>query len=449
MKPESNILDGTRVIGRRTRDLERFGLDCSGQIGRSFDNNYNVNFDFLRPHIALICGKKGYGKSYTMGVVVEEFLKLDSKIRNNLSLVLMDTMGIFWSLKYGNYDEYEKELLLKNWNLETMGFEDVKIYIPRKFQAKFDEIKIPYDDVLLLNPGELEDVDWCYVFDIDYNTPLGMGLSTVIEKLKEDAGNDFLISHIINELKTGKNEIAQQTQLALIRRFNVANDWGIFTKRDDIPTRIEDIVEKGKVTVINLSEFREDLRGGKGVRELVVGIIARHIFEKRLESRKIEQVHNTIRELNLDVKSSIDNNFLPFPMVWMMVDEAHRFVPNRRNTASSLPIIMWARRGRQPGLSLILATQRPGSLHDDIISQCDILITHRITSESDINALNKIRPVYTTKSMLDILQELPIEKPGNAIIIDDVCEEIIPLEIRPRQSWHAGDDANALLNIKR
>ena len=38
---------------------------------------------------------------------------------------------------------------------------------------------MPYDDVILINPGELEDMDWCYVFEIDFNSPLGMGLSSV------------------------------------------------------------------------------------------------------------------------------------------------------------------------------------------------------------------------------------------------------------------------------
>jgi len=438
------VFDGTQVVGRRSRDIESYKLQCSGKIGRSIEGHININFDFLRPHVTLICGKKGYGKSYTMGVVIEEFLKLDNSIRKNLSMVLMDTMGIFWSLKYKNYNDYEKQLLLNKWNLETMGFEDVQIFIPKKFKDKFDESGIPYDDIILINPGDLEDMDWCYVFNIDYNSPLGMGISSIIESLKEKAGNDFLISHIIKEIKDGKVELAVQTKQALLRRFRVAFDWGIFTGKNDNPTKITDIVQRGKVSVINLSEFREDLQGGKGVRELVVGIIARQIFDKRIEARKIEQIQNTIKELGLKKSSSINIDYTPFPMTWMVIDEAHRFVPTRKNTASSLPIIMWARRGRQPGLSLILATQRPGSLHDDVISQCDLVFTHRITSENDIAALNKIRPVYSSKSMLEILSELPIEMPGNAIIIDDVCEDILSINIRPRQSWHAGEDASAL-----
>ena len=45
------------------------------------------------------------------------------------------------------------------------------------------------------------------------------------------------------------------------------------------------------------------------------------------------------------------------------------------------------REGRQPGISLVLATQQPGQIHKDVMTQSDIVISHRVTSATDLEAL--------------------------------------------------------------
>lgn len=437
-------INGSVVLGRKHRDRIEFAEKYSGVLGRDLNHKLDICIDFLRPHIVLVCGKKGYGKSYTLGVLTEEFLSIDDEVRNNLSVIIVDPMGIFWSMKMSNVNSVESRELYEDWGLEQQGFsKEVRVMIPAKFEKNYKEHGWMYDEGFLLNPGELEDTDWCYAFEIDANSPMGLSLSLAISNLKEKLGNNYLIRHVINEINgMSQSEASTQTKLALVRRFASLQKWGIFTDERDVPTRIFDIVKPGKVTVLNLSDIREDLQGGWGLRGLVLGLLARKIFEFRVEARRKELF--SVLDSQDEEKSKRGE---VFPMVWMLIDEAHRFAPNYRNTAASLPLRNWARLGRQPGLSLVLSTQRPGSLDMDILSQCDLILCHRLTAQVDIDALNRIRPTYSASNILEHVDALPRDRAGFALAIDDITETVIPFQVRPRKSWHSGEDAIAKSNV--
>lgn len=76
------------IVGRRPDDLEKYGKEGTGYIGKHIvgkeDEAHLTNkilLDFLRPHVILICGKRGSGKSYTGGVIAEEIASLPEKFR--------------------------------------------------------------------------------------------------------------------------------------------------------------------------------------------------------------------------------------------------------------------------------------------------------------------------------------------------------------------------------
>jgi DNA segregation ATPase FtsK/SpoIIIE-like protein len=99
--------------------------------------------------------------------------------------------------------------------------------------------------------------------------------------------------------------------------------------------------------------------------------------------------------------------------------------------------------GRQPGITLVLATQRPEKLHPDSLAQTDMLISHRLTAKPDIDALKRIMQTYMLFPIEKYMNELPKLK-GVAIILDDNSERIYPIRMRPRQSWHAGASPAAI-----
>lgn len=452
------VVNNKLIIGRKSKNLGMFHDRIIGHVGdvwdprestgNSFDEKLKVYLDFLSPHVIVICGKKGYGKSYSLGVVMEEFLKMDEEERKRLSMIVIDTMGIFWSLRHSNIDKKDVSNLEAK-NLSPRAFTDVDIIIPKKFAAQYDQNGLEYTNTLVMNAGDLEDIEWCYAFGVDYNSPMGMAISNIVNNLKDDYGNVFSIDAMIQYAAGDESEryfnhsqhsdqtqslTPRQTKEAVLRRLRFAKDWGLFYEKNDSGfTRIVDLIRPGKVSVINISDYRSDMATGWGIRTLVTGIIAKKIFEMRCKTRRLEQAYE-IKETELP---STD-----VPLVWMLVDEAHRFAPGIGSTAASAPLVEWARQGRHPGLSLVLATQRPGSLNSDILSQCDMVISHRLTSKPDIDALSRIQPSYSS-DLRESLESLPSDRSGYALVIDDTSEQYFYMKTRERLSWHAGDDAKA------
>ncbi|MEK6816407.1 MAG: zonular occludens toxin domain-containing protein, partial [Nanoarchaeota archaeon] len=131
------------------------------------------------------------------------------------------------------------------------------------------------------------------------------------------------------------------------------------------------------------------------------------------------------------------------PIVWIVIDEAHEFLPKDYKTAASDALVTIMREGRQPGVCLMLATQQPGKIHSDVMSQSDIVISHRLTAKPDVDALATMSQSYLTKSLPRMIDELP-RVPGAALILDDNSERFFPLRVRPRFTWHGGEAPSAV-----
>jgi len=99
--------------------------------------------------------------------------------------------------------------------------------------------------------------------------------------------------------------------------------------------------------------------------------------------------------------------------------------------------------GREPGISLLLITQMPNKLHQEALAQADIVISHRLTAQSDIEALQSVMQTYMMKDMKEYINTLP-RQVGSAIVLDDNQERIYPIQVKPRMSWHAGGSPTAM-----
>jgi hypothetical protein len=122
-------------------------------------------------------------------------------------------------------------------------------------------------------------------------------------------------------------------------------------------------------------------------------------------------------------------------------------LPNKGKTAASDALITILREGRQPGISLILATQQPGKIHTDVMTQADVVLSHRLTAKIDTEALGTIMQSYMREGLDKQLNNLPRVK-GAGIIFDDTNERLYPMKIRPRFTWHGGEAPNAMKEKK-
>ncbi len=421
------------VVGRYEKDFSILGNRATGFIGRHYVGSKKdahlankILMDLARPHLINIFGKRGTGKSYTLGVVAEELLDLEEKFRKNIAVVIFDTMGVYWSMKIPN--ENDKNLLIR-WGLEPRGY-DINIAIPIGLEKKYIENDVDYDFTYSIRPAELEFGDWVYALDLDMNSLESMILDKAIGEIKEEHGEDYTLEMLIQKV----NEIEQSKESRLLaHRLSATKEWGIF---DEKGTTLKKIIQPGKGTIIDLSQFGLET-GGWSVRSLAVGLLVRKILMARIESRRIEEKEKILGE---SLRDKYENYI---PITWILIDEAHQFLPSEGMTAASIPILQTIKIGRQPGVSLVLATQMPFKLHQEAISQGDLVISHRLTAKKDIMALEEVMQTYQRYSLQDYFDAMPREK-GSAIILDDNSERIYEVKIRPRKSWHAGESAIAV-----
>jgi hypothetical protein len=123
-------------------------------------------------------------------------------------------------------------------------------------------------------------------------------------------------------------------------------------------------------------------------------------------------------------------------------------LPREGKTSATDALITIRREGRQPGISLILATQQPGKIHTDVMTQSDTIISHRITAKLDTDALGLLMQSYMREGLDRYLDELPRVN-GAAIILDDNNEKMYPIRIRPRFTWHGGGSPMAIKEEKK
>jgi DNA segregation ATPase FtsK/SpoIIIE-like protein len=131
------------------------------------------------------------------------------------------------------------------------------------------------------------------------------------------------------------------------------------------------------------------------------------------------------------------------PLIWVLIDEAHELLPKEGKTPATDALVQLLREGRQPGISLVLATQQPGEIHKDVLTQSDIVISHRLTSKIDVEALNNMMQTYLLADIQKYMNELPDLK-GSAIVLDDNSERIYPIRVHPKKSWHGGETPSIL-----
>ncbi|AAR39353.1 NEQ512 [Nanoarchaeum equitans Kin4-M] len=86
------------------------------KVGVNFIYGEPIYYDYSKVRYTLVVGKRGTGKSFTLGVLLEGFAEANNK---ELSVIVFDTLNIFHTLQYPNYRGID---LLSEWNLEPKKF---------------------------------------------------------------------------------------------------------------------------------------------------------------------------------------------------------------------------------------------------------------------------------------------------------------------------------------
>lgn len=386
-------------------------------IGRNADRDDIVRIAAGRSQRILVCGKTGTGKSYTLGVCIEELARLAADI-----VLVVDPQGIFWTMAEANTTPIEVDGL---WSYDRSPRPFIlNLLIPGDPAERFGDREIVgameqrgiHVESLRLNPSDLTPEMWCDLFNLDINELQGILLFKAVRQCGRRLGRDFFLDDLSAEVDRLNG--LDQTKEAVQRKLDMARDWQIFAENHY--REIWEILKTDQINVLDLSVISQ---GRYGLRNLVVAVLATFIFRRRTIARRREALG-----LPSDTKK-----------LWLVIDEAHNFCPSGRSTLSKEILIRWAKEGRQPGLSLVVASQQPAAIDREILTQCGIRIVHRLTSKDDFQAINALSQDYLGDGLGAQIKRL--SGPGEALIIDDQNETVLHTHIRPRQSQHGGGSA--------
>lgn len=438
------VEDGMVIVGRSESAQKRLGMRRLLYIGSICESNHfgaRVLLDAEFPHIIFICGKRGSGKSYTLGVIAEEL----AEKRVGAGIVVVDPIGVFWSIRYPNRSKAEVKMLSR-FGLVPKGLDNVRVLAPVGY---YESLKETVDSPFSIKVADMTAEDWCAVFDVNRFKVQGLLIGSAIQKVREgyrslsgrrsrlvEGKQEYSIDDIVaciesdSEINSKARGYARTTRRSVIARFEAAREWGLFSLEG---TPIEEISIPDTITVVDVSHPKL----GENARALIVGILARKILEARMAATRSEDTH------------VVGRGYAPsksIPVTWLIIDEAHLLLPHRGETPASAALVEYAKLGRKPGCALVLATQRPAATNDDVLSQVDVMIGHNLALEDDIVALRRRVPARLPDSMSesDFIRSLPV---GVAILADQQTQNrSFIFQVRPRMSHHAGRQATPMIS---
>jgi len=420
------------IIGRSRQEqlrLKEKGLINLGkqyvQMGQVSSLANRVYLDIATTHVVLVTGKRGSGKSFTISVMAEEISRLEEQIKQRIAVVMFDTLGVFWTMKYPNYRQQD---LLDKWKMKPEATK-VDIFVPTGHYQNFIDRGMLVDKKFSIRVSDLKGPDWCSIFNLDLLSSQGILIQNTIRKVSSKL-RLYSLKDIIDEINESKAE--EKVKQSVLNLFLAASTWGLFRKKG---TKLKSLIAPGRISILDLSPYTY-IAGGFSIKALVIALISRKLLTKRIEVRRFEELRDIKAAYLTEKKEEI-------PLVWLFIDELQDFLPKDKVTIATDPLIQILREGRQPGISLVGATQQPGELQKDMLTQSDVVIAHRLTAEPDIKALGTIMQTYLLTNIETSMRNLPKYK-GAALILDDNSERIYTVKVKPKRSWHGGEAPSAV-----
>ena len=126
--------------------------------------------------------------------------------------------------------------------------------------------------------------------------------------------------------------------------------------------------------------------------------------------------------------------------ILIVIDEAHNVCPQNADdplTAMATEhAVRIAGEGRKFGLVLLVSTQRPQKVHENVVSQCDNLVLMRMNSRSDLAVLSEIFS-FVPSPLLALASEF---RQGEALLAGKLVPSPTLGRIGPRWSVEGGSD---------
>jgi DNA helicase HerA-like ATPase len=344
----------------------------------------------VQKHVSVLA-KTGAGKSYAVGVIIEELMK------KKVPLVIIDPHGEYSSMRGPNDDKRDIELMSR-FDVKPIGFSNQIVeYSPDiNVNKNARQLKFSWTN---LEPNE--------IIDLIGTGGGGAQAGVIFQTIKElkTMTHKYTLRNIIDYLKEDKSGGKWNT----INALEMLTSIGLFGEPS---TRIEDLVRSGQTTIINF----------RGVPPSIQEIAVKKLANEFFELRKREKI----------------------PPLMLMMEEVHNFAPQQGTALCSRILRTIASEGRKFGLGMCVVSQRPAKVDKNIISQCNTQIILKVTNPNDLKAIvNSVEGL--TAGLEDEIQRLPI---GVGVVCGGSIATPVFVEFRIRHSRHGGKSIDVLSSEK-
>jgi uncharacterized protein len=424
-----------------------------------------IYFGGSQEFVVMIVGKRGSGKSHTLGTILESLATREqntsiSNLRTRRAALLLDPMGNFWTTAHlvsreGPEKVRKQWASLDGWNCKPEEV-DVAIWLPAGFKTGNDpdgvqEFRIRISD---LDAADVADLIGINLMKDAQGAALAEAFIAVTQEGWSDGGPfkpakpDYTFSDLIDYLdylrQQNGSDHSPATLRALIRSLRALERQPVFS---GIGTPMTELLKAGRLSVLMLP-----LRVGDDLRRVVTRLLIRRILREREQASQIRQrldVENLDEKTRVHLEGELAQRM---PRSILALDEAQELIGEEGGEARQA-LENFCLLGRNYGLSLILATQRPlaSAISSKIRSQVDLQIIHRLLTQDDINVsqanLLALYPREVTDGNhdLDFAQLVRSLDRGQAIVsasharAKDAIDRIIVARIRPRITVHGGE----------
>ena len=371
---------------------------------------------FFQRH-ACIVGSTGSGKSYTVANILENTEKLPYA-----NIIVYDLHGEYTQLSYAEQIKISDEKGGLHIPLWFFNYEEIHSLFIESSEGTSTNQRAAVVDYILKSKKEYIEKNMKELSSdvVTADTPIPFSahrLKEYLEKedIREDETGDFYKSgDNKGQPKTKKGQYNGKLTNLIMRLQTKMDDkkYGFVFNEDETQNesylneftrKIMGVDSSKKVKVIDLSEVPTDMLA------IVIGIVTRLVYD-------------------VQFWMSPENNQTRHPLAFVC-DEAHIYMSNdmssmRLAEKKSLEIFeKISKEGRKYGIALLIVSQRPAELNTTIISQCNNIISLKITNDRDKRAVASM----LTDSLVGLVDSLPNLDVGECVVVGDAIK--LPVKI--------------------
>ena len=366
---------------------------------------------FFQRHASLL-GSTGSGKSWSVAAILEQAANLPSS-----NLIVFDLHGEYSELSYTRHlripgpeelgQSNDSLLFLPYWLLNAEELQ--AMFIDRSEFTAHNQVTMFQDIVVSEKQKRLEGLNKQDVLDaFTLDSPIPFSIEDVFKELErlnqemvqgsrgEKQGAFY--GHFSRLLVRLNSKISDKRYGFLFQAPSAEHEYDAMAA---MVKRLMDYSESNaQIKVIDFSEVPADIL------PVIVGLVARIIYQVQFWTDRQRRK----------------------PMA-LVCDEAHVYLPNKegKNPVEQRAVESFekiAKEGRKYGVALLIVSQRPSDVSPTILSQCNNIMSLRLTNGDDQATVKRLMP----ESLEGLMDTLPILDIGEALVVGDAV--LLPSRIR-------------------